>query len=484
MKKRIVTLFFICAAFIALAVGASAQSLLLEYDGGVHEYTGSIYKLKVNDRSVKTPLEPIIFNDRALVPIREVFEAMGANVAYTDATKRIDVTMGGTSVTMNIDSNTAYINGQATAIPDNITPKLIAKVGESAKTMVPVRFISESIGMNVDFDGNQGIIDIKSQENKNNLIDISYQMKSNTEIVVTAKTEAEIAAYSDFTMTDPDRVVVDIASCALAATSKLDVNQGAVSAVRLGDDGNRTRIVIDTQSIQSYHVDLSAGKNILTITLVTGAVQQPAPSAKPEEPKPSNPTNSNIIVLDAGHGGKDGGAGGNYQGADVYEKDLTLAITKKVQAILTNNGYTVKMTRDGDTYPELTERSDLANNLNAAAFVSIHINSVDNAPSASGTEVYYSSSNNGDAYGATSEQLANNILGEMISRMGTRNRGVKTAQHVVTRTSNMPAVLVEVGFITNEEELSKMINDEFQNKVAQGIAEGIMKTMGNIHVPN
>ena len=162
---------------------------------------------------------------------------------------------------------------------------------------------------------------------------------------------------------------------------------------------------------------------------------------------------------------------------------INLGIYKEVKEILENAGYTVSMTRTGDTLPSLVERPTQANAENAAVFVSIHINSVDNAPNANGTEVYYADSNNGNAYGTTSEKLATNILNRMLYYMGSTNRGVKTAEHAVTKRCEMPAALTEVGFITNPTEVYNMTTDEYQYKAAQGIAEGIMITLKDINVP-
>ncbi len=486
------TLFLVCVFFSLMLANMSAgASLMLEYDNGVHEYTGSVYKLKVNGSEVKTPLEPIIFNDRALVPIREVFEAMGATVGYDNGD--ISVSMNGISVGMSIGDPVASINGKKKTIPDGIVPKLIAKQGESAKTMVPVRFISESIGMDVEFDGADGIINVNSPSSS--LTNVSYKTSGNNYIEITAKISGGVNKVTDFTLEDPARVVVDIANTALSAESnKIAVNSVGVTAVRLGETNGTTRIVVDVSSLKSYNVTktdtavkISVTTNGENISLTPPPQSTPAPTAKPAPTAEPNVTpaqsGEKIIVIDAGHGGKDGGANGTLAGQTIHEKNLTLSIAKKVEAIVSGAGYRVIMTRTGDTYPELTERSDIANSAGAAMFVSIHINSAENIPSANGTEVYYSVKNNGTSYGATSEQLAENILDGMLARMGTRDRGVKTANHVVTRTSVMPAVLVEVGFISNEAELAKMCDDGFQQNVAQGIADGILKTITKINVP-
>ena len=96
--------------------------------------------------------------------------------------------------------------------------------------------------------------------------------------------------------------------------------------------------------------------------------------------------------------------------------------------------------------------------------------------------MYYAESNNWDDYGTTSEKLAKNLLKHMLRQMGSANRGVKTAEHAVTKRSNMPASLVEVGFISNEDELRLMVSDSYQDKVARGVADGILETLKDIDI--
>ena len=187
-------------------------------------------------------------------------------------------------------------------------------------------------------------------------------------------------------------------------------------------------------------------------------------------------------MLDAGHGGTDPGALGKLNGKTVNEKDLTLSITYKVKAMLDSNGYKTAMTRTGDTLPSLSERPQMANDKDCALFASIHINSAEDE-SASGTEVYYSEENNGDEYGLTSQEFATNVLDGMLKYMKSNDRGIRMANWAVIRRSNMPAVLIEVGFISNEKELKLMCSDDYQNKVARGIAEGIINTIHYVNVP-
>ncbi|MDO5398597.1 MAG: GH25 family lysozyme [bacterium] len=163
MKKNFV--FTAALAGVIAVSSLSANALTLEYDGKTVEYTGSIFRLFVNNEELHDlPLEPIIFNDRALVPLREIFEALGAEVNYNGTTQSVEVEYGETYIRMYINDNAAYVNGRRTAIPDGVVPKLITRVGGETKTMVPVRFISESIGLEVEFDSESGGIFVESGE--------------------------------------------------------------------------------------------------------------------------------------------------------------------------------------------------------------------------------------------------------------------------------------------------------------------------------
>lgn len=497
--------------FCSLTLATAAESMILEYDGGTHEYNGEVYSLVVNNQLLDPPLSPIIFNDRALVPVREIFEEVGATVNYINDTQTIEVYSDDSYVELKINDNIAYINGDKTNIPDNVVPKLISKVGGETKTMVPVRFISENIGLDVEFDSNGGAIIIDSEDYENitgseepvtddepvyeppvvqsYLTGVSYDVAGDNKVNVTVQASEEINGYSDFELKAPERIVVDLPALKLNGVPEtVAINECGVSAVRLGDNDERARVVIDVTNLRNYSVTQTA-PNELTIEVTTrkipAATPAPIVTAKPtaKPSKPARPAGTKLIVLDAGHGGSDSGAVGYMGGNAVLEKTLTLQITNRVKTILENAGYTVSMTRTGDTLPSLVERPTQANEENAAVFVSIHINSAE-ATEANGTEVFYAESNNGDTYGTTSEKLAKNILNRMLYYMNSTNRGVKTAEHAVTKRCNMPAALAEVGFISNPEEVYNMTTDEYQQKAAQGIAEGIMITLRDIEIPN
>lgn len=462
MKKAII--LFILAA-VVLGTHAYA-SLILEYDGEEHIYSGSIYELYVNGSKIETPLEPIVFNDRALVPVREVFEAAGATVNYNAETQGIYIEGNGVKMNMSIGDKTLTVNGEKNTFLDGVAPKLISKKGNSAKTMVPVRFISETLKYEVNFTGNA--IEINTDKTPTVKLSAIYCKRSGDAVMISIKAESELNEISELQKTASGVIYVDIKNSESTLPGSIDVNKGAVKKVRVGVHDDYVRIAVDTENLKSYSSELSSDKKTVMITTVKKSEQTT------EKEK--------IVVIDAGHGGSDGGAGRDFEGEYKKEKDINLAVAKKTVDILKSNGVKVEMTRTGDTYPTLTERSDFANELDAAVFVSIHSNSA-SSESPNGIEVYYASSNNGNDYGVTSKELAGKVLDAMISHTGANNRKVKTESHVVTRTSQMPAVLVEVGFITNDAEMKNLLDADYQYKLASGIAEGILKCLPKITVP-
>ena len=498
-------------------IPVNAKGFTICYDGDTHLYTGEVYKLLVNGKEISSPMEPIIFNDHALVPVREVFEACGAKVTYIGETQCVKVNYNGRFITLYINKDYAYVNGKEVKIPDGVVPKLINKPNDETKTMVPVRFIAESAGMHVDFDGDNGVISVNEttvstakptaspteKPSENVTIEkISAELLSDTkaEITVTCdKSPKDIV--SDFKLSSPERVVVDFKGADYKnVTENIKLNSKVITSVRVGVDGERTRIVADVVGLNDYSVDIS-GK-IVTINVTVSSSNIPTATATPtSNPNYDQAENSaenskyntgivqasstdakKIIMIDAGHGGTDPGAIGNLNGKTINEKDLTLTLAYKVKAILESNGYKTAMTRTGDTLPSLSERPQMANDMDCALFVSIHINSA-TSTGAYGTEVYYSEENNGDEYGVTSQELATKVLDEMLKYMKSNDRGVRMANWAVIRRSNMPAVLVEVGYISNEKELANMCNDDYQNKTAMGIAEGIINTIHYVNVP-
>ncbi|WP_409302705.1 SH3 domain-containing protein [Peribacillus sp. SCS-155] len=171
-----------------------------------------------------------------------------------------------------------------------------------------------------------------------------------------------------------------------------------------------------------------------------------------------------VIVVDAGHGGKDPGT----SGINNTEKALNLKVALELQALLKSKGATVIMTRSNDTYPTLTERVNVSNQYKADAFISIHFNA-NGDKSVSGIDTFYYASNTNE------KQLAQCIQEEVIKQAKLLNRGVKQGNFQVIRENKQAAILIELGFLSNPNEEKIVETSEYQKRAALGIFNGLEK---------
>ena len=230
----------------------------------------------------------------------------------------------------------------------------------------------------------------------------------------------------------------------------------------------------------------------------------------PTAPRNLRATGKKTIVVDPGHGGKDPGASDN----GVTEKNVNLAIGLELEKVLTARGYNVVMTRRTDVYLKLQERTDIANDVNADLFVSVHVNALPSKKSMTGFEIYimalptdkdamnlakienreYVEGKGVDVENVDRRtEMLLRILGDMqqnnkisestdfaaaLYNAGVRNglpmRRVAQAPFFVLRGAGMPAVLLETGFVTNASESQLLTTQAYQNKIAVAMAEGIV----------
>lgn len=149
------------------------------------------------------------------------------------------------------------------------------------------------------------------------------------------------------------------------------------------------------------------------------------------------------------------------------EAYVNLDTAKRLQSILNARGYDTQMSRTTDVFLGLKERVDLANNWGANYFISIHSNSSENT-SASGTETLYYRNN------TPGQVLANEVQVQLILQTDLPDRGIKSFPNLtVLRLTNMPAILVELAFISNPNDVVLLDTPEFRQKSAQGIADGL-----------
>lgn len=189
-------------------------------------------------------------------------------------------------------------------------------------------------------------------------------------------------------------------------------------------------------------------------------------------------TTGDVIVLDAGHGGYDTGSI-SYDG--VYEKDITLTITQKIGERLEKAGCTVVYTRtsdevswSNDNKDDLRTRVAIGEEAGADYYISIHTNASEYGDGASGFEAYIDYEND------TITAMAQSIEQKLMQLGYTQNRGLKSTQDsslYVIDSNPVPAMLLELGFITDSADAAYMCSEEGQNALAQSIAQGILEQL-------
>ncbi len=329
--------------------------------------------------------------------------------------------------------------------------------------------------------------------------------------------------YSKKRLRNPDRVYFDFKNARWGdhIPNNISVEDGRVEQLRMTDTkGVPSRLVLDLDEQTKQKVAVQVSKNKLIIVVPRHkekfiAVKTKSPKKKMAVRVAKNSTSAKaqakrktpVVVVDAGHGGKDFGAKGAH---GLLEKDINLQISRLVQKILKNRyRYKVIMTRKSDTFVELKDRGKIANSHNADLFVSIHANAA-KRKSAHGIETYYlgSGSNeqaletaereNGDLVHSVADDAVQEILASLISTTkindssrlaaivqkrlhqtmskrfsGIHNLGVKEGPFFVLHDTNMPSILVEVGFVTNRQEGRHLRGKGYQKWLAESIARGI-----------
>lgn len=184
------------------------------------------------------------------------------------------------------------------------------------------------------------------------------------------------------------------------------------------------------------------------------------PVIKPQPAVPVKKDNKKVIVIDPGHGGSDHGAIRN----NISEKNITLDISQRVTSLLEKKGYVVYMTRETDATVSLQDRVEISEDICPEIFVSIHVNS-SNSESPNGIETHY--------YKDNSLDLAKTVHASMLNHVSANNRGLFKSKFYVINHTTAPAILVEIGFLSNPSERAQLVSESRKQATAKAIAEGI-----------
>jgi N-acetylmuramoyl-L-alanine amidase len=285
------------------------------------------------------------------------------------------------------------------------------------------------------------------------------ELRDKTRFVIKAGTSF---AYSSFTLNAPKRLVIDMEGVSIGnLASSTEVGSNSVSQIRAGyfqREPDITRLVLDLKDGVQYTAAQSDNRKTLTIETYV--------------PQIKGSYKNKVIAIDPGHGGSEPGTIGSL---GTKEKDVNLDVAKKVAGLLEAQGAKVLMTRTGDWNVGLYERNNEANRKKADIFVSIHFNAhLDRSKRGTSTYIYSNYEKPSEAARTReSNKLAQCVQSELLKELGLNDIGIRDANFVVLRNADMPAILVEVAYLSNQAEERLIITDSFKNRAAEAIVKGI-----------
>lgn len=410
----------------------------------------SAFKVKeagvlVNKETLKTEFSPYIKDGRTFVPIREITEKLGANVKWNSKDKSIIITLNGDVINMQIDNPNVTVNGKKISLDEAQAPQLALYKSprRETKTMVPLRFISETFGYEVNWNNEKVRAEIST-----------VSSKSITE--ETKKKNSEIKTSSKNNKNSTDNKKSNVKSVSIFDSNYFQSNVEKTETNNIKsqiNNGNEDKI------FEEADLDLKDKKNkvIKDKIEINGKLN---------------------IIIDPGHGGKDSGA--IALDGYTYEKDLNLLVAESLMEKLNSNPeINATITRTRDEYVKLLDRASVSNDKNADLFLSIHFNSSDNS-SANGIEVLYASENNISIKDTVQKHFANCLQKALIKETGAVDRGIKNrpAIIVLNKTKNVSA-LAELGFLSNESDLETIKDPDYIDKLARGLYNGIEDYMNS-----
>lgn len=421
-----------------------------------------------NDEKLESSTQPLLLHSRTYVPIRVIAEKWGAVVGWNQEHQQVRITKDRQRIDLYIDQKEAFVNGE---------PKQsdAAPVVVQGRTMIPLRFVGELLGAYVSYDAATRTVSVLVQtadqpqapapsdgldepDRNESLATLNGIHFANDTVYVNTSGRVE---PSVFTLNQPDRVVIDLPKTMIASDfvagmfdpetyqNRIDVNSGLVKTIRYANHNpgeSTVRIVIDLNAKANFQLSRDESSDGFAVSLKPGKYR---------------------VVIDAGHGGKDPGA--SYYGKQEKEFNLQMAL-RLHQLLAADPMIEPLLTRSSDVFLELQERVDFAKMHQADAFISIHANAFPQRSTVRGSETYYTHD--------YQREFAETLHQELVKATGFPDRGLHARNFFVTRNADIPAALVEVGYMTNPEDIAQLFQEDFQNRVAIGLIQGLKKYFG------
>ena len=441
-----------------------------------------------------TPFTYVMQSGQTYVAAAEVVAGLGGTIA-PDA-NGYKVTLGNTVAAFASDSRFGVVRDDLIEMP-------VPPIAIEGKPYVPWQFfqgfLGKAVAMDVAWDPAAHLLTVRPIQRDAVIVQPSVtNVQGITKVVLTLSGPAEYSIVKE-----PQAYTVRFRSPVQTLAEQAYEDP---YVARLSFAGSDLRIQLTAPDIVGDAYQLENPPRIV-LDLRKGAPGQPlAPGALPPPKSPTELPGIRTIVLDPGHGGKEVGALG---AGGLMEKDLTLAICRRLaDALAKKTGARVVLTRDDDTLVSLDQRTAIANQYKADLFLSVHLNAAV-VKDAKGSETYFLSLEASDelakraadlenasasaaapasndlklilwdlaqqAYLDESSRFAQAIQEEMNAATGVANRGVKQAPFKVLIGATMPAALVEVGFITNPDEEGKLQSGEFQGLLVDAITRAVVR---------
>ncbi len=505
--------------------------------------------IKLDGNKVSTDADPIIVQNRTMVPVSAIVGALGGTSSWDQDSHTATFVKGSTTVKVTIGSTKATVNGVTKNL--DVAPQLVKVDNKGgARTMVPLRFISEGFGYDVDWDNPTRTVLITSPSNANTTPAASYTVSStkvttgqkisgdssNTYTNVQITSTTSLKSYTSGTWLDsPYRYFIDFKDSKLgtdaATTKSVSASGSPVTSVRGGTQtGNIVRIVIDMSSKVTPVISYSTDGKTMTLSFKESASSDNGNNSTdngssnndsnnnsnsngsdngnnnntggnttptvPTVTAPDSLTDNNTVkhdslstynpyadgkitvVIDPGHGKTTGGK--RSPDSSLMEWEFNRDVAYRLKDLLEAQGYTVIMTvsKDDQTDPSLASRAAVANNVgNVDLFVSIHANANGNGSSwnsAHGWEIWIHKSGGVSEKAAKSIEAATKASITEFTDRGIKKTGVGEKGLYVSRNTEMPSVLIEHGFYTNQSECQLMKTSAFRQRLAQADATGII----------
>lgn len=461
-------------------VVAEEDKLVLDIEGqmliennAIHAYDNYIDKAFMSVIDVKTPLTRVAIDMKpgASYHINQSADKKSISVSFSNVLNKVNADRQDDELIVRLSTvNSPTINHFFLTNPDRLVVDMKGTVLSAKAPAVPGNDYVKDIRVSqfsTDPDTVRVVFDLKNDANyqiyqDKNITTVMFSSvhtvkdlfvdsqgeKTIIEVVAEDEIGYEVKAYRDAKKIK--LIVPGVAvSEKLLRQGKLSVRDGIIDNIEIqkikGSKNYDLEITINLDNFADFELVTVPPSSVARLVIYKSAAK------------------NKLVVIDPGHGGSEPGA----VSGDILEKNLNLDIGLRLKKVLEGRGVKVFMTREDDIYVSTYARASMANEIGADVFLSIH-NNASTSPSGCGTEtLYYPDPKN--------EALARAIQKSMTGTLGLRDRGIVSRPGlVVTRETKMPSALVEVAFMTNKDELSLLMTEDFRQKAAEAIADGIL----------